>query len=40
MNTMTSGDNNTNVDHPTIGGQAAAVSASQVDRTMKTSMMK
>ena len=37
---MTSGDNNTNVDHPTIGGQAqaAAVSASQV--FIKTSMMK
>jgi hypothetical protein len=41
MNTMTSGGNSTNVDHPTIGGQAAAaVNASQVDKTMKTSMMK
>jgi hypothetical protein len=36
---MTSGGNNTNVDHPTIGGQAAD-NASQVDKTMKTSMMK
>lgn len=44
MNTLTSGDNNTNVDHPTIGGQAAAVDASQVEvevgKTMKTSIMK
>ena len=39
MNTMTSGDNNTNVDDPTISGQAAD-NASQVGKTMKTSMMK
>ena len=39
MNTMTSGDNNTNVDDPAISGQAAD-NASQVGKTMKTSMMK